>query len=420
MEVANTMKKQNDNKNCAARVAYLLGAPLNRMKGALGYELDALISSGVFDTNAQTLRAACLIRSVLLKYFTKYQQYHETHTDLIQVLEGRYDQELSVIEEYNLLNVWQEEPYYESINLLTEIIESLKDVLTTVGIERPENIWKTYFELPKMDKRIFEQCEKTIFKHFKEYPMGVFIPKASKHGRWLSQRFFNDAQLYGGVELVLKKSSGYYKDFDVSEDYEGRVIHYLDGENNHPFHLLTVADTSPGTHTVKLFCETNTGIADMMDGRRCQVYEIKRVIKEKSQVDHALITTMALDEPDVVVLHSSDSDYLYSLQQLKQRRRIIVVCSKQSTSRKYLNTLEEIGIEIRMYDESSFDSNSVQRMVAAELNHTLKELAIAAWDVQKISIELARKFSVPVNQIQDAVSHKVKQIKVALNQILAE
>ena len=323
------------------------------------------------------------------------------------------------MDEFYLDEEWDDGGVIAVVNKLSSIINERDYLLDHVGIENSGKVFKVLFYMPKLSGDEFVRQAELYQECRKELDTEIFVPHIESYGAKIKNLYINDECLYTIIDDVKDAIIDFgMRLFDVRKDWAGnKIIHYIDMENQHPFHVMQVCNAAPDKHGIKLFYEVNIGVTDKC-GDRVEKYKVKRVVPGKSQVDQALMSHIMRDQPDVAVIHSGDSDYYQTISVFNDKIKFVVVTRADSISSSYLDQLKKIGVEVYYYNDSDFSSVEIDPLVAAETACILRQTPFDKWNINDIAEQVANTLLLRKDRVLPLVTKKVDGVSKAFSNAL--
>lgn len=406
------------NTGNTVKTMYLMGIPAYVIKKSFWYDFSSYRKTKVFDGSAcDILRDACMLRSMLLRFNLNYVKAYNTGASLDNAVPYKYLWLLDALMEFELEDIWDSDGVYATVNALSNIINDRDYVLKKVGIERYNEVFNALFYLPQFTRQEFDRVCDTYTEKFRDLPYNMGVPHPEL---WegLPLTWTGDEDLYLCVNRLIEHSTdGVMPLYDVSKDYAGQVIHYIDGENQHPFHIIQVANAAPEKHLVKLFYEADSGVEKSLDAR-CEKHKVERVTYGKSQVDQALMMNIAKDQPDVAIIHSGDSDYYQTILMYHDTIKFVVVTRENSISPAYITQLKELGVEIYRYSDTSFSTIDIEPIVRQKTKQLLLQSALEQWNVDELVAQVSNDMYLRRERVEELVTECVSDAQNALEKAI--
>ena len=412
--------KGAENKINTIKTMYILGVPTKIIEKFFGYQYKALCDAGVLRSDRiNKLRAVCTMRSMLTMYGQHYMNSHGSGKSLYESVPYWAVNIIEYTQE-DLESVWDEGSVHDVFNFLSNVINKMHDVLEELGIENAEMVFKAFFHLPALNRSKFcDLCNVYREKELHGIPWKTMIPHADLYGERLDKIFLNDDNMYEAINFICAQNiNNGMHDYNVRRDYPGNVIHYIDVENNHPFHVMQVCNAAPDKHGIKLFYEIDSGVAEQC-GDRCEKYKVRQIINGKSQVDQALMSNIGRDRPDVAIIHSGDCDYYATIEAYHDIIKFVVVTRRDSISLNYLDELEKLGVEVYCYSDDAFSSVEIEPLINAEVVTLMRNTPYINWDVDDFSDKIANILVLRRDRVRTIVENKYKNVSKVVSSALA-
>lgn len=402
------------------KTMYLIGIQQKTIRTHFRFQFEALKNSRIFDDREiDILRSACALRSIMFSFANYYLNKNGQGVSIYDALPSSCTHFIEDLDEFYLDEEWDDDGVVAVVNKLSSIINERDYLLGRVGIEDSGKVFKVLFYMPKLSGDDFVRQAELYQECRKELDIEIFVPHIESYGEKIKNLYVNDQCLYTIIDDVKDKIIDFgMRIFDVRKDWAGnKIIHYIDMENQHPFHVMQVCNAAPDKHGIKLFYEANIGVTDKC-GDRVEKYKVKRVVPGKSQVDQALMSHIMRDQPDVAVIHSGDSDYYQTISVFNDKIKFVVVTRADSISSSYLDQLKKIGVEVYYYNDSDFSSVEIYPLVSAETACILRKTPFDKWNANDIAEQVANTLLLRKDRVSPLVAKKVDEVSKAFSNAL--